>query len=182
MEKLIILLLVIFSLSSTACKNDNEKLAQDSPILKGETLKTLKAASENYLKAWSANDTSMLRQISIRNVVRNVNGEINSSDQNGLISLMNHWHTALPDFKVVPNEIVIQGNRSYINWTCTGTNTGMLGEMTPTGKKSESDGFSVLTFDDNGQLIHENAFYSGPQQLFLLKKSNQIYFGFMKMW
>lgn len=159
MGKLIFLLLVIFTLSSTACKDKKDVAKPDSTMTEVQTMETLKKSSENYMKAWSGNDTLMLREIAIRNVVRNVNGEITSSDQNGLISLMNHWHTALPDFKVIPNEIIIQGNRSFINWTSSGTNTGMLGEMTPTGKKSETVGFSVLTFDDNGQLIHENAFF-----------------------
>lgn len=158
MGKLILLLLVI-CLSGNACKNYKEKLVQNPDMIEIQALEAIKESSENYLKAWSTNDTSLVKEIAIRNFVRNVNGEISSSDQNGLILEMIFWHTGLPDFKIVSNEIIVQENRSFINWTCTGTNTGMLGEMTPTGKKSTTEGFSVLTFDNNGQLIHENAFF-----------------------
>lgn len=160
MGKPVLMLLAIFSLSTMGCKENTDKQVRDSGTIETRNLETIEESSENYLKAWSTLDTSLVKEIAIRNFVRNVNGEITSSDQNGLILKMIYWHTGLPDFKVVSNEIVIQGNRSFIHWTSTGTNTGMLGEMTPTGKKSETEGFSILTFDNIGQLIHENTFFN----------------------
>ncbi|WP_281540550.1 ester cyclase [Maribacter aestuarii] len=159
MGKTTFLLLLIAFLSGAACKDNNGRQAQDSRAIETQTTEALKEASKNYLKAWSNNDTALIKKIAIRNIVRNVNGEITSSDQNGLNETIEYWHTALPDFKVVENEIIVQGNRCYVNWTSNGTNTGMLGEMTPTGKKSETVGFSVLTFDDKGLLIHESAYF-----------------------
>lgn len=159
MGKLIFLLLAISFLSGTACKDQKPPQAMESLTTEIQIEKTLKKTSRDYLKAWSGNDTSLLKEIAIRNVVRNVNGEITSNNHKELISAIEFWHTALPDFKVVEKEIIVKGNRTYINWTCTGTNTGMFGEMTPTGKKSKTEGFSILTFDKAGQLIHENAYY-----------------------
>ena len=159
MGKLIFLILIISFLAGAACKDQKQELTQNVVDNKIPLEEGLKQASRNYLKSWSDNDTSLLKEITIRNIVRNVNGEITSSNQKGLTSTMKFWHTALPDFKVVEKEIIIEGNRSYINWTSTGTNTGMFGEMTPTGKKSNTEGFSILTFDDSQQLIHENAYY-----------------------
>ena len=160
MGKLIFLLLVISLLSVASCKDDKGQQMRKSETIETRTVDALKESSKNYLKAWSNNDTSMIKEITIRNIVRNVNGEITSSDQKGLNKTMGFWHTALPDLKVVENEIIVQGNRSYVNWTSNGTNTGMFGDRTPTGKKSKTEGFSVLTFDDKGQLIHENAFFN----------------------
>jgi len=159
MGKLIFLLLAISFLSGSACKDQKSEQAQKSITTEIRIEKALKEASRNYLKAWSNNDTSLLKRIAIRNVIRNVNGEIASSSHNELSRTMRFWHTALPDFKVIEKEIIVEGNRTYINWTSTGTNTGMFGEITPTGKKSNTEGFSILTFDKAGQLIHENAYY-----------------------
>jgi len=159
MGKLIFLLLALSFLSGTACKDQKSEQAQNSITTEISMEETLKEASRNYLRAWSGNDTSLLKELAIRNVVRNVNGDITSSSYKELSRTIKFWHTALPDFKVVEKEIIIEGNRTYINWTSTGTNTGMFGEMTPTGKKSKTEGFSILTFDKAGQLIHENAYY-----------------------
>lgn len=159
MGKLTFLLLVISFLASIACKDQNQEQAQESRTPNMLKEETLKESSRNYLKAWTDFDTILLKKITIRNVVRNVNGEIASSNQKGITETMLFWHTALPDFKVVEKEIIIEGNRTYVSWTSTGTNTGMFGEMAPTGKKSNSEGFSILTFDDSQQLIHENAYY-----------------------
>jgi len=159
MGKLIFLLLIILFLASSSCKDQKPEQAQNSLTAEMQMEETLKEASRNYLMAWSGNDTSLLKEITIRNIVRNVNGEITSSSHKELIKTIKFWHTALPDFKVVKKEIIVEGNRAYVNWTSTGTNTGMFGEMTPTGKKSKTEGFSILTFDDSGQLLHENAYY-----------------------
>jgi len=123
------------------------------------TEQRLKMASKNYLKAWSDQDSNLLQATAIRNTVRNVNGKIVSSNRTGLAETMEFWHTAMPDFKIVEREIIVVGNRTYTNWTFTGTNTGMLGDHPPTGKKSTTEGFSILTFDDQGKLVHETAYF-----------------------
>lgn len=159
MGKHIFLLLITAFLTGTACKDQKSEHVTNSLPTEMPIEEALKEASRNYLMAWSGNDTSLLKEIAIRNIVRNVNGEITSSSHKELIKAMKFWHTALPDFKVEEKEIIVEGNRAYINWTSTGTNTGMFGEITPTGKKSKTEGFSILTFDDSGQLIHENVYY-----------------------
>lgn len=151
--------LVILTLLIVSCKEQKKGNVSHTNSKAVAMDLTIKSASEGYLKAWSDNDTVLMQTIAIRNIVRNVNGEITSSNQSGLAQEMKFWHTAIPDFKVVEREIIVVGNRTYANWTCTGTNTGMFGDTPPTGKKSITEGFSILTFDDAGQLVHENAYY-----------------------
>ncbi|MEO9893188.1 ester cyclase [Aurantibacter sp.] len=129
-------------------------MQNNAPINNIQLESSLKTSSQNYLKAWSENDTTLLNEAAIRHIVRNVNGEIVSSNQHELYKNIKFWHTALPDFKMMAQEINILGNRTFINWKRTGTNTGMFGEITPTGKKSSSEGFSILTFNEQQQLIH----------------------------
>lgn len=157
MKKSILLSLVVFLLLSVYCIDPERKKVADSDVMVTE--QRLKMASKNYLKAWSDMDTTLIQRIAIRNMVRNVNGKIVSSSPTGLAETLEFWHTAIPDFKVSAREIIVVGNRTYINWTCTGTLTGMLGVTPPTGKKSITEGFSVLTFDDQGKLVLESAYY-----------------------
>jgi len=119
----------------------------------------LKTASETYLKAWSDRDTVLIDAMALPNMVRNVNGKIVSNNPSGLTETLKYLNTAIPDFEVSAHEIAVLGNKSYINWTCTGTLTGMLGTIPPTGKKSTTEGFSILTFDNQGKLMNESAYY-----------------------
>jgi len=158
MKKSILLSVMAFLLLSVYCIDPGKN--KEGTVNDMITAQQLKTASESYLKAWSDNDTTLLQTITIQNMVRNVNGDITSSNRSGLVETMSYWHTAIPDFKVVYREIIVVDNRSFINWSSTGTNTGMFGDTPPTGKKTTTEGFSVLTFDDAGQLIHENAYYN----------------------
>ncbi|WP_373516948.1 ester cyclase [Pricia sp.] len=157
MKKSALLFIVVFALLSVYCMDPERKNTDVVHAMDKE--KELKTASENYLRAWSDWDTTLMETTVIRNMVRNVNGEIASSNPSGLAEALQFWHTAIPDFKVVPREIIVVGNRTYTNWTCTGTHTGMFGHTPPTGKKSSTEGFSILTFDDRGKLVHESAYY-----------------------
>lgn len=159
MGKYLPYLLIITLHISIACKNDKSELVNDAILTKMQLEKSLKVASKIYLKAWSENDSTLLKETTIRNIVRNVNGEIVSSNQKGLYNAIRFWHVALPDFKMIDKEINVVGNRTFIHWRSTGTNTGMYGKMTPTGKKCSTEGFSILTFDESRQLIHVNAYY-----------------------
>lgn len=119
----------------------------------------IRTASETYLKAWADKDTAMIEAIALPNMVRNVNGKIISNKPSELAETLKYLNTAIPDFKVSAHEMAIFGTKSYINWTCTGTLTGMLGNVPPTGKKISAEGFSILTFDDRGKLVNESAYY-----------------------
>lgn len=119
----------------------------------------LKLASENYLKAWSTKDSTLINAMSVPDLERNVNGKIASNEPSGLRESLKFWHTAMPDFKISALEIVVKGNRSYTRWSFTGTHTGMLGDTPPTGKKTTVEGFSILTFDEGGTIIRENTYY-----------------------
>ena len=120
---------------------------------------TMMEATENYLIAWSTNNFDLMKSITVDELVRNANGEITSKTQAEIGKTMKFWHTAMPDFNIVKGDIAIENRKSYVNWMSSGTNTGMFGEVPPTGMYSETPGFTVLTFDDDGKVVHEQAYY-----------------------
>ncbi|TLP80242.1 ester cyclase [Maribacter sp. ACAM166] len=155
MRKQYFYLFVILILLTFGCKDGKPIQPQTDLTIASPTASTLKKATKNYLSAWSDNDTILHQLVTIKNLVRNVNGEIISVNQNELFKTMQFWHRAMPDFKMVEKEINVVGNRTYVNWTGTGTNTGMFGKVPPSGKKGHTEGISILTFDDTGHIVHE---------------------------
>ncbi len=159
MGKTIFTLLTFSLLLISSCKEQktdsgNESISQDLQIEK-----TLKTATENYIKAWNNKDFDSMKSLTSTNMTREANGEIASVNQEQLTTDMKFWYTAMPDFNIATNQLIAQGNKTYTSWTSSGANTGMFGEFPPTGKKSTTKGFTVLTFNDTGLIVHEQAFY-----------------------
>ena len=50
---------------------------------------------------------------------------------------------AFPDLKFVMEDQLVQGDRVAHRWTCTGTHTGPLGPVPPTGKKATITGLII---------------------------------------
>jgi len=58
------------------------------------------------------------------------------------------------------NEITFNENQAYFYWVFTGTNTGVFGEIPATGKKVIVKGFTIVHFNNEGQIFHENVYYN----------------------
>lgn len=121
--------------------------------------KAMLNATSDFIKAWSDNDFELLKSITTKNIVRVANGETAAKNQDEIGEIMKFWHTTIPDFNLELKNSVVNGNKTYTSWTSTGTNTGNFGENPPTGKKSITQGFTILTFNNEGKVIHEEAFY-----------------------
>lgn len=150
---------ILLLLLNLNCKKQESRESANGLTMNEARARDLQKNTEYYLNAWSKNDTVLHRQVTARKMIRNLNGKIVSVNQNGLLKSIEVWHRALPDFKMIEKEIITVGNRAFVNWAGTGTNTGMFGEHAPTGKKIHIEGFSVLTFDDSGLIVHEAVFY-----------------------
>ncbi len=133
--------------------------AQNAP----EAEQTIMTNQAKIAEAWSNYDKELFASLAAPNVVRNGNGVRLASNLEEYAAFMDVFHTAFPDFNVTIDSYVIQDGKSYINWTCTGTNTGEFMGNAPTGKKIETHGISVWVFDANGIAIQEDAFYDNME-------------------
>ncbi|WP_047245021.1 ester cyclase [Maribacter thermophilus] len=143
----------------TACRDTSSLEKNDLSDNTALHVSTLKKNTKKYLNAWSEYDTLLLKSVAIQKFVRNVNGENISYDRRQLFRSMHFWNRAMPDLSVVDKEITVVENRTYVNWECHGTNTGMLGDTPPTGKVGQTTGISILTFDDAGKIVHEVTYF-----------------------
>lgn len=121
--------------------------------------KAIQTTIDNVTKAWNSNDKDVMYANMVNNIIRTGNGATIAKTQSDYGDFMEVYHSAFPDFRVNIDKTVIVGNTAYINWTCTGTNTGSFMENEPTNKKIETHGFSVWTFDNEGKCVREDAFY-----------------------
>jgi steroid delta-isomerase-like uncharacterized protein len=158
MRKLMIAICtLLFFLSS--CKQKQEGKNIENEVADDTLEQMMITASENYMKAWNENNVVLMQAVTINDVVRSDNGAITSSDQAGIGEIFKYWHTAIPDLKISLDHIVVKDGKSFASWTCTGTNTGKFGDTPPTGKKINTAGFTVLSFNEQAKIITEDAYY-----------------------
>lgn len=67
--------------------------------------------------------------------------------------------TMYSDFSLTFDEIVVKGDKLITRWTATGTNTGPLGELPPTGKKIHITGLSLAHVKDK-KIVEEWIVYN----------------------
>ena len=58
------------------------------------------------------------------------------------------WHTATPDLRYTVEDVIVEGNKGVVSWTCVSTHTGELWGIAPTGKKLKSAGILILRIED----------------------------------
>jgi predicted ester cyclase len=68
------------------------------------------------------------------------------------------YMSAFPDLHVQATSETFQAPRLAQEWTATGTHRGDLMGIAPTGRAMKSYGATVITFDEDGQVI-EGAMY-----------------------
>ncbi|MDH5715337.1 MAG: ester cyclase, partial [Candidatus Aminicenantes bacterium] len=80
----------------------------------------------------------------------------------GLEALKNYYagnHKAFPDLHATIDEMIVKGDKMVVLWTITGTNTGPLGELLPTGKKVRFSGVAIDRVV-NGKVVEEWVFWN----------------------
>lgn len=120
--------------------------------------KTLKDAIDTAVKAWNSNDKELMASFMDPNILRTTNGIKTQTGTKEYGELMNLYHNAFKDFTVTLNSSNTKGNKSYISWTITGTNTGEFMGNPATNKKISVPGFSVWTFNSDGKAVQEDAY------------------------
>ncbi len=113
---------------------------------------------QNITKAWNTNNQDLMKDNMASSMIRNSNGIKTGSNPEDYGKFMNSNFDAFSDFTVVLTNSMVKGNKAYINWVVTGTNTGSFNGNPATNKKIKLPGFSEWTFNSEGKAIQENAF------------------------
>ncbi len=71
-----------------------------------------------------------------------------SPDREGMKKFITSLRTTFPDLKMVPDDMIAEGDRVAIHITISGTHQGEIAGAAPTGKRITWAAFSVLRFAD----------------------------------
>jgi predicted ester cyclase len=146
----ILILLVVI----TACKTEN-KSAELS--MNDKLSNNLNVFIDS---CWNDQNVSKLNELVSKDFVRMLNGINVAGNENEMAAHMNVFFTGFPDLKIEYSDAYIEGNNIFMNWECTGSNTGVFGEMRATGKKVKIQGLSHLYFTEEGKLYKEDVYYN----------------------
>ena len=150
---------VLFLLVLISCNNQKQESKPEGDSTKTSKEQKILENTKIHYEAWNKLDTTLMKTVTIEKITRYANGKLASSDQTGLAATMNYFKTAMPDFTLTTGDLIINDNKSYTKWIVKGTNTGMFGKNPPTGKSGETNGFTILTFNDEGKVTKEEAYF-----------------------
>jgi hypothetical protein len=115
---------------------------------------------DKYLEAWNEGNLDILDEITPLDFELRINPDFEAKNNRDLLKEdITNTRKAYPDFLVkAEDRLFISDTAVVIRWTITGTNTGE-GSFPPTGRKTSSNGFSVIFFAE-GKLTGEWIGYS----------------------
>lgn len=123
---------------------------------------TNKAAVRNFMdKALAGGDTTIVDSMLAENFVEHQVFPGNAPDRNGVKAFIVQWHAAFPDLKVEIHDMAADSNEVWVYSTMSGTMTGPLMGMKPTGKSFQSEGFDLIRFEDGKVVEHWGAMDNG---------------------
>ncbi|MEP0132019.1 MAG: ester cyclase [Eudoraea sp.] len=153
MSKSVIYIFILFVVI-TACRpeNKNAELSMNDRLSNNLTV---------FIDScWNDQNVSKLNELVAKNFVRMLNGINVAGNENEMAAHMNVYFTGFPDLNIQYSDAYIEGNNIFMNWECTGSNTGVFGEMRATGKKIKIQGLTHLYFTEEGKLYKEDVYYN----------------------
>ena len=112
---------------------------------------------ERFFGAWSDGKADVLDEVLADDAVVHY-GDTPNMGREGLKQLAEAFFEAFPDGEVTLGEIVENGDRVAATWTYTGTHTGTLFGIPPTGKRFRADGMNMERVQDGRIVEHWSVF------------------------
>ena len=152
MKKLLMVIpLVILLCFAFGCQKQVEE---------GITEEEAQVFTDRVLEMWNEANLTIVDEVYAHEIVRHDCGV--PEDIVGLKNMKNYLENlfnAFPDLNITVDEMIVEGNKMVQRWTMTGTNTGSMGDMPPTGKNVRFSGVSIGHFV-NGKAVEMWDFYN----------------------
>jgi nuclear transport factor 2 (NTF2) superfamily protein len=117
--------------------------------------------ARRYTLAWSSQDAASVAACYATDGSLTVNDGAPAVGLSAITELTQSFMTALPDLRVVMDDLIFQGDRVDYHWTLSGTNTGPGG----TGNKIRISGFETWQMGADGLIASsQGRFDSGDYQ------------------
>lgn len=122
-----------------------------------ETLEFL----QRYYESWGRSDPDLVASFfTADGVFEDLAFAAKFEGKDGVRSFVELTYAGVPDFKVVPTRVVVEGDKAAAAWTMTGTHSGDLPGLPATGKSFEVRASSIIVLTDGA--ISEIVDYWNP--------------------
>ncbi|MGB6867506.1 MAG: ester cyclase [Candidatus Aminicenantaceae bacterium] len=155
MKRLFMVLPLVFLLCFAFGCQKAEEVAEE-----GLTEEEVQAFTDGVLEMWNEANLTIVDEVYAPEIVRHDCGV--PEDIVGIENVKNYLKNlfnAFPDLHITVDETIVAGNKMAQRWTMTGTNTGSMGDMPPTGKNVKFSGVSIGYFV-NGKAVEIWDFYN----------------------
>lgn len=147
-------LFLFLIVSVVSCKRENQNLEKER-----EDVLTQKVGTW-IDTCWNQQNFEVLEDLTTSQFMRHLNGVKVAQGKTELKAHLQMFFTAFPDLKISTDEVYLKDNMAFLHWNAQGTNTGIFGEVAPTGKKVNINGLSHLSFDGEGKISQEVLYYN----------------------
>ncbi len=141
-----------------SCNEQKQAEPSESEVAQMELESKILESNKAIFQAWNEKNMDLIEKNMAENFVRYQNGEKTGDSRQSYMDLMKQFLTAMPDMNFTYDKINVIGNKTYTQWTATGTQTGMFGELPPSNVKTTTYGFTVGTYDEDGKNIKEETY------------------------
>ncbi|MBT8185543.1 MAG: ester cyclase [Eudoraea sp.] len=118
-------------------------------------------------------DATVLLEVLAPAYTRYMNGNKVASTADELAEgFKNSYMKGFPDLKITSKERIYSGDRLFIHWTFSGTNTGEFNGSEPTGNSVNISGLSEARFNSDGKMVLEKVYFNELDMMNQLSDGN----------
>ncbi len=107
-----------------------------------------------FVEATNRNDMASLAAMLHADFVDHTPSPGQSPGQDGFIEKLKQLRRAFPDFVLIVDDVLIDGDRAAFRWTLTGTNDGPLAGGEPTGTPVRFQGINIEHVESDKLIGH----------------------------
>jgi steroid delta-isomerase-like uncharacterized protein len=105
------------------------------------------AALMRAVEAWNSGDVDSYMELYAKNINLHA-GTYDFPDKKAVESMYKGFHAATSDLRLDIHETFGDGGRLAVRYTVTGTRTGELMDIPPTGREISITGITIMHFED----------------------------------
>jgi steroid delta-isomerase-like uncharacterized protein len=115
-----------------------------------------KAVVTEYFDALARRDVEAMAALWAPDGVDHIASQVEAVGPNGVRAYFEELFAAFADLALTVRSMVAEGDRVAVHWTATGTMTGPLWGIEPTGARVELEGLDLLRVED-GRIVRNDA-------------------------
>jgi predicted ester cyclase len=141
-----------------SCNSKNGPENADTAASQNSMEEKIRETNANRFKAWNTGDSELMVANLNEDFKRYSNGQLDVDGKSGYPRIMDFYLIAFPDLNLTYEILAIDGNKSFTQWTASGTNKGFFNGQPATNNQIITNGFTVVTYDDEGKALLEEAY------------------------